>query len=216
MPLAPSGTLSETPVRTLVEKVAQDRSTGTLIVRSGDDSYRLYFLFGQLFHALGPEADGEAAAVAALRLESGGYDFDSRAKLPAEETIKATVQDLVARADEPDVPAQAVAPPTAKAANGHAPQAELEPVLEAAGEPEVPMDEPVPAPEEAGVPSPAGPVPRARLTDYIPVPEGEVVYDQLKASFVDFSRLLQTLSSESHTGYLRLSGGEGSGLVLLH
>ena len=48
----------------------------------------------------------------------------------------------------------------------------------------------------------------------IPVPAGEVVYDSLKTSFVDFPRLITTLETEAYTGYVRLLTEHSSGLIL--
>src|SRR5205814_9490010 len=48
----------------------------------------------------------------------------------------------------------------------------------------------------------------------IPVPAGQVIYDSLKTSFVDFPRLITTLEKESYTGYVRLLTDEASGLIL--
>jgi len=48
----------------------------------------------------------------------------------------------------------------------------------------------------------------------IPVPAGEVVYDSLKTSFVDFPRLITTLETEAYTGYVRLLTDNASGLIL--
>lgn len=48
----------------------------------------------------------------------------------------------------------------------------------------------------------------------IPVPEGQVVYDSLKTSFVDFPRLITTLEREGYTGYVRLLTDEAAALIL--
>jgi hypothetical protein len=48
----------------------------------------------------------------------------------------------------------------------------------------------------------------------IPVPAGQVIYDSLKTSFVDFPRLVTTLEKESYTGYVRLLTDEANGLIL--
>jgi len=44
----------------------------------------------------------------------------------------------------------------------------------------------------------------------IPVPAGQVIYDSLKTSFVDFPRLITTLEKE---GYSVISGCKGSEVV---
>lgn len=44
-------------------------------------------------------------------------------------------------------------------------------------------------------------------------PEGEVVYDALKAAYLDLPRLMQTLESERYTGYVRLLTDNGGGHI---
>ena len=48
----------------------------------------------------------------------------------------------------------------------------------------------------------------------IPIPAGEVIYDSLNTSFVDFARLITTLENEEYTGYVRLLTEEATGLIL--
>src|SRR4029077_5646498 len=48
----------------------------------------------------------------------------------------------------------------------------------------------------------------------IPVPAGQVIYDSLKTSFVDFPRLITTLEKEGYTGYVRLLTDDAAGLIL--
>src|SRR5207302_2222965 len=48
----------------------------------------------------------------------------------------------------------------------------------------------------------------------IPAPGGQILYDSLKTSFVDFPRLLTTLEREGYTGYVRLLTDDASGLIL--
>lgn len=47
----------------------------------------------------------------------------------------------------------------------------------------------------------------------MPTPYGELMYDSLKTSFVDFPRLLTTLEREGYTGYIRLLADDASGLI---
>jgi hypothetical protein len=75
-----------------------ERATGTLAVQSGSESCSLYFLFGHLFHASGQLGEGEDVVVDALGWSDGDYQFDPRAKLPAEETIKSSPSELIATA----------------------------------------------------------------------------------------------------------------------
>src|SRR5207302_6910606 len=48
----------------------------------------------------------------------------------------------------------------------------------------------------------------------IPVPAGQVIYDSLKTSFVDFPRLITTLEKEAYTGYVSLLTDDASALIL--
>ena len=46
------------------------------------------------------------------------------------------------------------------------------------------------------------------------MPAGQVIYDSLKSSFVDFARLITTLEKEAYTGYVRLLTDDAVGLIL--
>ncbi|HEV2952615.1 MAG TPA: hypothetical protein VG015_00810 [Candidatus Dormibacteraeota bacterium] len=46
-----------------------------------------------------------------------------------------------------------------------------------------------------------------------PVPAGQLIYDSLKTSFVDFPRVISTLEKEGYTGYIRLLTDDSSGLI---
>jgi hypothetical protein len=48
----------------------------------------------------------------------------------------------------------------------------------------------------------------------IPVPAGQVIYDSLATSFVDFPRFITTLEKEGYTGYVRLLTDDATGLIL--
>ena len=48
----------------------------------------------------------------------------------------------------------------------------------------------------------------------LPIPSGNVQYEGLKSAFVDFPRLLRTLRSDHHTGFIRLFSGSSSGVLL--
>src|SRR5207302_10715517 len=94
------GSLAETPLRSLLESAQGERSTGTLIVRDGNgQSASLYFLFGHLFHAQGDGKSGHEAVVSALQWTRGAVQFDAKAKLPADETVKAGIPELVHAAE---------------------------------------------------------------------------------------------------------------------
>lgn len=93
------GSLSDGGLGALLETMQAERATGTLSIQNGSDSCSLYFLFGHLFHASGPAGQGEEVVVGALGWHDGSYQFDPRAKLPAEETIKSSPAELIAAAD---------------------------------------------------------------------------------------------------------------------
>src|SRR6476646_11668596 len=91
-----------------------ERATGTLSLDSNGNSANLYFLFGHLFHATGPNGQGEPVVLDALHWHDGSFLFDPRAKLPAEETIKASPTDLIAQAGPPTVTPVEIPPPPAE------------------------------------------------------------------------------------------------------
>jgi hypothetical protein len=271
------GSLSDGGLATLLQSMQAERATGTLTIDNGGDNASLYFLFGHLFHASGPGGQGEEVVIDALAWEDGSYQFDPRAKLPAEETIKASPAELIAAAESREAPAAAPtgvstwpeaapayssadayasAPATslpepieepAYAVASSAPAAEQAPETysSAASEPEsAPMPEfqPAPAPEPLSYhpapepvsyqPAPVSPaasperpvipatggaattgMPTVRV---YPLPSGRAHYEGLKSAFVDFPRLLRTLRSDRHTGYVNLSGNGYSGVILLN
>src|SRR4030088_321151 len=91
-----SGTLVELPLGGILETVQKDRATGTLSLHSGEKEATLYFLFGHLFHAVAGEQQGEPVVYEALDWHEGDFTFDSKAKLPAEESIKVSTAELLA------------------------------------------------------------------------------------------------------------------------
>jgi hypothetical protein len=273
------GSLSDGGLATLLQSMQAERATGTLTIDNGGDSCSLYFLFGHLFHASGPGGQGEEVVIDALGWDDGSYQFDPRAKLPAEETIKASPAELIAAADSRHAPAAtastgastwpdaapAYAPETytpapaaslpepieepayAVATSTPAPEAAAETYSPAPAEPEpAPMPEfqPAPAPEPVAYqapeplsyqPAPAAPstAPAASPDRPVsapaggassseppvrvyPLPSGRAHYEGLKSAFVDFPRLLRTLRSDRHTGYVNLSGSGYSGVILLN
>ncbi|MGA7989473.1 MAG: DUF4388 domain-containing protein [Candidatus Dormiibacterota bacterium] len=276
------GSLRDGGLATLLQSMQAERATGTLTIDNGGDNCSLYFLFGHLFHANGPGGQGEEVVIDALGWDDGSYQFDPRAKLPAEETIKASPAELIAAAESrhapaaaaatgasswPDTPAYAatdaytapaaslpapveepayaVATPASEpVADTYSPAPAAEPEPEPEAEPEAaaapesvpapvtPAPEPVsyapaqPAPTSSTAPaaSPERPVgtssggssssvPPVRV---YPLPSGRAHYEGLKSAFVDFPRLLRTLRSDRHTGYVNLSGNGYSGVILLN
>jgi hypothetical protein len=201
--------LAEVPLRSLLESAQGERSTGTLTVRNGNgQSASLYFLFGHLFHAQGAGGTGDEAVLNALHWTKGDFEFDAKAKLPADESVKAGISELVQTAES--------APPTQSAV-----EPMPEPVQETRAErPEARVDRNVHIEPERKVEAPQ---PRRGVKhrpqpkhgrEPIPVPAGQIIYDSLKTSFVDFPRLITTLEKEGYTGYVRLLTDDASGLIL--
>ena len=206
------GTLAEIPLRSLLESAQGERSTGTLIVRNGNgESTSLYFLFGHLFHAQGDGRSGDEAVLSALHWTKGNFEFDAKAKLPADETVRAGIPELVHAAEAAPKPAaaQPAPEPAHQPVPEHAPE-RPEPKAERRehAEPERKVEAPQPRRGVKHRPQPK------HGREPIPVPAGQILYDSLKTSFVDFPRLLTTLEREGYTGYVRLLTDDASGLIL--
>ena len=271
------GSLRDGGLATLLQSMQAERATGTLTIDNGGDSCSLYFLFGHLFHANGPGGQGEEVVIDALGWDDGSYQFDPRAKLPAEETIKASPAELIAASESrapaaaastgastwpepapaysssdvyspaaaPSLPEPIEEPAYAVAGNTQAPEPAPDTYSPAPAEPAPmpefqPLPEPVayePAPEPVSYqPAPAAPAPTAPAASpdrplagapggsssgapgvrVYPLPSGRAHYEGLKSAFVDFPRLLRTLRSDRHTGYVNLSGSGYSGVILLN
>ncbi len=231
-----TGSLTETNLKTLLESAQSERATGTLNVHNGGGhSCTLYFLFGHLFHAVGEGALGDEAVVKALNWSSGEFDYDPKAKLPADETVRGSIPELVAQAG---TSAPAEASPASTPEPAAQPAAEQKPAPAPAPAPESePEPEPEPQPAAKTKPEPVEPPrpreqPKAEREQHeerkgvkhrpspkhgrepIPVPAGQVIYDSLKTSFVDFPRLITTLEREGYTGYVRLLTEDAAGLIL--
>ena len=194
------GSLDETSLRNLLEAAQGERSTGTLTVRNGSGkSASLYFLFGHLFHAQSDGMAGDAAVVSALGWGGGEFEFDPKAKLPSDETVKAGIPELVQAAEsgsEPVPEPHAPPPPDAQEERREHPVAEKK------------VEAPQPRRGVKHRPQPK------HGREPIPVPAGQVIYDSLKTSFVDFPRLITTLEKEAYTGYVRLLTDDASALIL--
>ncbi len=207
------GTLADTPLRTLLESAQGERSTGTLTLRNGNGaSTALYFLFGHLFHAQGDGKAGDDAVVSALHWDHGDFDFDPKAKLPADETVKAGIPELVQAAAS-----TTTAPAPAEARREPQPEPQPEPRVERPEARPERKDHPE-AERKVEAPQPRRGVKHRPSPKHgrepIPVPAGQVIYDSLKTSFVDFPRLITTLEKEGYTGYVRLLTDDASGLIL--
>jgi hypothetical protein len=206
MLLQSHGSLAEIPLRSLLEAAQGERSTGTLTVRNGNgQSASLYFLFGHLFHAQSDGKAGDDAVVTALHWTRGDFEFDAKAKLPADESVKAGITELVQTAESA---------PKAQGAAEPRPEPMPETRPEARGErkdhvePERKVEAPQPRRGVKHRPQPK------HGREPIPVPAGQIIYDSLKTSFVDFPRLITTLEKEGYTGYVRLLTDDASGLIL--
>ena len=199
------GSLAEMPLRSLLEAAQGERSTGTLTVRNGNgQSAALYFLFGHLFHAQSDGKAGDDAVVTALHWTKGDFEFDAKAKLPADESVKAGISELVQTAEStPRAQSAAETPPEPQPAR-------IEPRAEHRDHAESERKVEAPQPRR-GVKH--RPQPK-HGREPIPVPAGQVIYDSLKTSFVDFPRLITTLEKEGYTGYVRLLTEDATGLIL--
>ena len=194
------GTLAEIPLRSLLEAAQGERSTGTLTLRNGNgQSTSLYFLFGHLFHAQGDGTAGDDAVVNALHWSKGDFEFDAKAKLPADETVKAGITELVHAAE---------AEPKQSAPEPRVERVEAVSERKDHAEPEKKVEAPQPRRGVKHRPQPK------HGREPIPVPAGQIIYDSLKTSFVDFPRLITTLEKEGYTGYVRLLTDDASGLIL--
>jgi hypothetical protein len=184
-----------------LEGAQTERATGTLTVKNDGQAFTLYLLFGHLFHASGEGQTGDDAVIGALRFDDGDYAFDAKAKLPSDETVKMSIGELIKAAGD-----NGAAPAEAKKRDDEPDERRHEPEGKAAKE--VKDEEPVPRKGVKHRPTPK------HGREPIPVPAGEVIYDSLKTSFVDFPRLITTLESEGYTGYVRLLTEGASGLIL--
>ena len=203
------GSLDQTPLLSLLQSMQAQRATGTLQVRKSGEAFSLFFLFGHLFHAFGNGTQGEDAVFEPLSWRQGDYTFDPKSKLPTEETITAPTADILAEAKRRGVPGSD---------NGTGSR----PVAAA---PAPPPPAPAPAPvSERTVVSAQQPAPTAApvaeegppATELYPLPVGKLVYESLKTAFVDFPKLLRSLSADRLTGYLRLTGQASRGMILFY
>src|SRR5579864_3509659 len=209
MTLQAHGSLVEIPLRSLLEAAQGERSTGTLTLRNGNgQSASLYFLFGHLFHAQGDGKAGDDAVVNALQWSKGDFDFDAKAKLPADETVKAGIPELVQAAESSPRPAPPAEPHAEPRPEPRTERIETRPERKDHAEPEKKVEAPQPRRGVKHRPQPK------HGREPIPVPAGQIIYDSLKTSFVDFPRLITTLEKEGYTGYVRLLTDDASGLIL--
>src|SRR6202171_2614428 len=205
------GSLDSTPLLSLLQSMQAQRATGTLQVRNGGEAFSLFFLFGHLFHAYGNGSQGEEAVFEPLAWRQGDYTFDPKSKLPTEETITAPTADILAEAKRRGVPvawdSARGAPP--RPAPAPAPAAAAPPQPQVSERPVVSQQPPAAQPEP-------GPDDGPPDTELYTLPVGQLVYESLKTAFVDFPKLLRSLSSDHLTGYLRLTGAASRGMILFY
>jgi len=207
------GSLDSTPLLSLLQSMQAQRATGTLQVRNGGEAFSLFFLFGHLFHAYGNGSQGEEAVFEPLAWRQGDYTFDPKSKLPTEETITAPTADILAEAKRRGVPGASDNGTVAAATRpAPAPAAQPAPQPQVNERPVVSQQQP-PAPTAQAQPTPEDGPP---ATELYPLPVGKLVYESLKTAFVDFPKLLRSLSSDHLTGYLRLTGAASRGMILFY
>ena len=162
------GSIGPATVAELLQTMQQDRATGTLLLENGSRQCSLHFLFGHLFHATGEGEEGEGAVMTALGWNSGAYTFNPRAKLPPEETINSSTDDLLRQWERQDGKAAGVEdlaaavpePVAAGAAGGWPEQAEAADVEGADIEPFMAPPPPTPyTPPARQLQSPPAPAP---------------------------------------------------------
>src|SRR5579859_5283815 len=95
--LKATGTFDSVELRALLETAQTERATGTLVLNENGHSCTLYFLFGHLFHAVADNTNGDDAVLSALSWPQGQFAFDPKAKLPADDTVRSSISDLLAR-----------------------------------------------------------------------------------------------------------------------
>lgn len=88
--------LNPASLRDLLRSIHTERGTGTLQLVAGGRTGFLYFLYGHLFHAVSDTITGEAAVRECLAWQDVQYTFDTKSKLPTEETIERPTDQIVA------------------------------------------------------------------------------------------------------------------------
>ncbi len=213
------GSIGPATVAELLQTMQQDRATGTLLLENGSQQCSLHFLFGHLFHATGEGQEGEGAVMTALGWNSGAYTFNPRAKLPPEETINSSTDDLLRQWERQDGKAAGVEdlaaavpePVAAAAASGWPEQAEADDVEGADIEPFMAPPPPTPytpparqlqsppasAPARPTVPTASAPPRRAAA----PTPPGPAVRPPAGATRAQLSVMVPMPSGPSlHAG----------------
>jgi Domain of unknown function (DUF4388) len=90
------GSFDPSSLRIWLLSAKSERWTGTLQLTAGGRSCSLYFLFGHLFHVASDTLTGEPALQECLTWQDIHYTFDTKAKLPTEETIERPIDQILA------------------------------------------------------------------------------------------------------------------------
>lgn len=97
-PLARRGSLAEVALSSVLEALSRERASGRLtLFDHGRPPAIMYFLHGQLYHALGGGATGDEAVISALTRSHGDYEFNTAAWLPAESSVTSSIPQLIGR-----------------------------------------------------------------------------------------------------------------------
>src|SRR5215472_9255475 len=156
MSLQTRGSLAESNVRSLLEAAQAERATGTLTLRhNGAGATTLYFLFGHLFHALGDGSAGDDAVVSALAWGDGDFDFDAKAKLPADETVRSSIPELIERSSTSGAARPAASPRPEAAQRPAGASRRSQPAAAAPTPPAAPQEAAWAPPDTAGTAAPA-------------------------------------------------------------
>lgn len=81
-----------------IEDMAARRQTGSITVIAGERRAGLWVLFGRLYHAEAGGVPGDDAVVTALTWDEAAVEVRTRERLPEEHTVKAPLDELLARA----------------------------------------------------------------------------------------------------------------------
>ena len=96
VPKGAPGSLDPSSLRKWLLSAKAQRKTGTLQLTAGGRTCSLYFLFGHLFHVASDTLTGEPALQECLTWPDMKYTFDAKAKLPTEETIARSIDQILA------------------------------------------------------------------------------------------------------------------------
>ena len=92
----PSSLVQAAGLLAVLRSIKARRQSGTLQVTASDRTASVYFLFGHLFHATSGALTGEPALQECLSWTDFRITFDSKAKLPTEETIERPTDEVLA------------------------------------------------------------------------------------------------------------------------